>query len=283
MTDSHQRTVDGEVLGDASLPIGMDPADLEALRTAHHHLEHPSLAARLSSVVGTPIEIGMKLLPKSWYDRLHRVAEQAIGKALDTAISSMRRPHERAAREGMYKRLAAGSGAVGGLLGLPGLVVELPVTTTLMLRSIAEIARDEGEDIHAAETRLACVQVFALGGRSETDDAAETGYYGVRLALAGYMSVALAEVGEHGLAAQGAPAVVRLIQAVASRFGTEVSRRAATQLLPLVSAIGAAAVNTIFMQHFQDMARSHFTVRRLERRYGEALVRANYEELNRFD
>jgi hypothetical protein len=49
--------------------------------------------------------------------------------------------------------------------------------------------------------------------------------------------------------------------------------------VPVIGAIGAAAVNTIFMQHFQSMARAHFIVRRLERKYGKAFVRASYESL----
>ena len=240
-------------------------------------------SAASASPLKAPIEIAMTLMPKAWFAVVHRAAEVAIAKALDAAASSLRRKHERSAQELMYKGLAAGSGGLGGFFGLPGLIVELPITTTIMLRSIAEIARDEGEDIHDGDTQLACVQVFALGGRSETDDAAETGYYGVRLALASYMSAAITQVARHGMAAQGAPAVVQLIRAIATRFGTEVSRRAAIQLLPLIGAAGGAVGNTIFMQHFQDMARSHFTVRRLERKYGERLVRANYEMLNRAD
>ena len=270
-------------MGKGLLPCAMDAVDAEALRRAHRHLEHPSLAARLSSAVGTPIEIAVTLMPKAWFAVVQRAAEVAIAKALDAAASSLRRKHERSARELMYKGLAAGSGGLGGFFGLPGLIVELPVTTTVMLRSIAEIARDEGEDIHDEDTQLACVQVFALGGRSETDDAAETGYYGVRLALVSYISAAITQVAKHGMASQGAPAVVQLIRAIATRFGAEVSRRAAIQLLPLIGAAGGAVGNTIFMQHFQDMARSHFTLRRLERKYGEQLVRANYEMLNAVD
>ena len=48
----------------SDLPVTMDARDLETLRWATQHLEHPSLAVRLSSVIGTPIEIGVKLLPR---------------------------------------------------------------------------------------------------------------------------------------------------------------------------------------------------------------------------
>jgi len=38
-------------------------------------------------------------------------------------------------------------------------------------------------------------------------------------------------------------------------------------------------VNYAFIEHFQDMARGHFIVRRLERAYGEEDVRREYERL----
>ena len=41
--------------------------ELAELKWAYEHLEHPSLGARLSSVLATPIEEGMKLLPKSFW------------------------------------------------------------------------------------------------------------------------------------------------------------------------------------------------------------------------
>ena len=42
---------------------------------------------------------------------------------------------------------------------------------------------------------------------------------------------------------------------------------------------GGAVVNTLFMDHFQKMAQGHFTVRRLERKYGEGAVKTAYEQL----
>jgi hypothetical protein len=36
----------------------------------------------------------------------------------------------------------------------------------------------------AAETKLACLEVFALGGPSSSDDGTESGYFAVRTALA---------------------------------------------------------------------------------------------------
>jgi hypothetical protein len=255
--------------------------DLELLRAACWQLENPSLAARLSSAVGTPIDVALSLLPKHWYSRIHRVAESSIAKAYDTALLALRGRSPIPAHEGYFKGLVATSGAMGGLLGLPGLLIELPVTTTLMLRSIAEIARDHGEDMATEETRAACLAVFALGGRTEIDDAADTGYYGVRLALSSYLSFASVHATGSGLVGEGAPALVKLIQVVSAAFGRQLSARAAARALPIAGAAGAAAINVIFMQHFQRMANGHFTIRRLERAYGAEVIQAHYEDIAR--
>jgi hypothetical protein len=175
--------------------------------------------------------------------------------------------------------LVAATGAAGGAFGLPALLVELPVSTTIMLRSIVDVARSQGERIRELETKLACLEVFALGGPSRRDDAAETGYFAVRTALATTVSEAAQYIAKRGLAQEGAPALVRFIAQIASRFGVVVSEKAAAQAVPIIGAMGGAAVNLIFIKHFQDMARGHFIVRRLERVHGQDVVRAEYETM----
>lgn len=255
----------------------MTPEDLEALRAAAEHLEHPSFAARLGSVVGTPIEMALRLLPPRWYRRLHRAAESVIERALSAAVSSMDLKESSGPPDAFFGTLSVVTGAAGGLFGLAGLLIELPITTAIMMGAIAEVARREGEDLASLEARLACVQVFALGGRAHEDDAAETGYYGVRLALATSVSAAMTHVAEHGLSGKGAPLLVDLVGGIASRFGGILSQKGAAQIVPVVGAAAAATVNLIFVRHFQEMAHAHFTVRRLERKYGEKQVRAEYE------
>lgn len=251
------------------------------LEAAHRCLQNPSLAARLSNIVGAPIEIGFQLMPKRWYRKLHDISQSSVARALDASIASFHHPPQRHSRDGYHKLLGMATGAAGGAFGLPALVLELPVTTTLMLRSIADIARTYGEDLQSEESRLSCIQVFALGARTEEDDAAETGYYGVRLALSMSLLNAQQHILQHGLAA--APGMVRLVSAVAARFGVSVQQKAAAQMVPVIGALGGAAINTIFMQHFQETAHAHFTLRRLERKYGQALIQAEYEKLSAND
>jgi hypothetical protein len=257
---------------------GLSPEDRVLVRRAAEHLEHPSLAARLTSLVGTPIEVGMELLPRGWHRGLNRLAERAIARAYGWAVQPLRRGGERIPQGRRYKAMALGTGAMGGAFGLVGLPFELPVTTTLMLRSIADIARNAGESLEEPDTRMACLEVFALGGRNEADDAAETGYYGLRVALGIPVSNAMYQLGRCGGTTGGGTALLGLISSVAPRFGITVSQKTAAQLVPAVGAAGGALANLLFMQHFQDMAHHHFNLRSLERRYGREMVQAVYEE-----
>lgn len=257
----------------------LSDAELRDLRLAKALLENPGLAARLSDAVGTPIEKGLTLLPKRWNAVVMDAAGKAIERALEVAISTMGHGQSRAASNRWHKLLVGATGAAGGAGGLPALTLELPLSTTIILRSIADIARAEGDDLRTAEARVACVQVLGLGGTSPQDDAAETGYFAARAAMARAVSEAVRHIGEKGLTHQGGPAVLRLITAVASRFSVNVTEKAAAQAIPIVGAVGGAIINTLFIDHFQNMARGHFIVRRLERVHGRDAVRSAYDDL----
>jgi hypothetical protein len=258
---------------------GLSDEDRDALRRAVIALERPSLVARLANIVGRPLEVLGNSLPAPVRDAVSSAAEAALRASLRVALTTLRKEGAPSPRA-LHGALAAASGAVGGALGLATLPVELPISTTLMLRAIAEIARSEGEDLADPEAALACVQVFALGGRSDADNLAESGYFAVRSALAKSVSDAARFVTERGVA-EGAPALVRLAAQIASRFGVVVSQKVAAQAVPVVGAIGGAAVNAAFMNHFQAIARGHFTVRRLERAYGKVPVQVAYDDIRR--
>ena len=84
---------------------------------------------------------------------------------------------------------------------------------------------------------------------------------------------------QKGVGKSGAPALVRLVSLIAGRFGIVVSEKAAAQAIPIIGAAGGALINTIFIGHYQDMARGHFIVRRLEKIHGADPVRLAYEAL----
>jgi hypothetical protein len=254
--------------------------DLDDLGYAKQLLENPSLAARIANAVGAPVEKLFGVLPEGVTDLVLSATNKALTEALNVAIVTLGdRPAKPA--DGMHKLFVALTGAAGGAFGLPALTLELPASTTLMLRSIADIARSHGESMQRPETKLACLQVFSLGGPRRQDDAVESGYFAVRAALAGAMSEAAEHIARHGLSQKGAPALLRLTAQIAARFGIPVSEKVVAQSVPIIGAAGGAAINLVFIDHFQQLARGHFTVRRLERQYGAETIRRVYLSLGR--
>jgi EcsC protein family len=257
----------------------LTPKDTKDLKYAKSLLENPGLEAKLAHRLGAPIQKGFGFLPARWSNFVSDATRSALKKALTVALTTLNRGTRRPSSDLLHKILVSVSGAGGGAMGLPALAVELPISTTIILRSIADIARSEGEDLRDPCTKLECVQVFAFGGHSKGDDSSETGYFAVRTALARTVSEAAKHVANRGVSQEGAPALLRFITQVASRFGVVVSDKVAAQAIPLVGAAGGALINSLFIGHFQDMARGHFIVRRLERCYGEESVRDRYNKL----
>ena len=254
-------------------------SDIDELRHAKLLLENPGLVARLSDALGTPLEKGFGMLPKKWGKVVNEAASKAIAKAMDVALRTLNQGPVGHSSNGWHKLAVGASGALGGAFGLSTLLIELPVSTTIMLRSIADVARSEGEDLSAPEAQLECVQVLALGGRSGQDDAAETGYFAARAAMAQAVSEAARQVAQKGLVHSKGAALVQLIAQVSARFSVNVSEKVVAQAVPVLGAVGGAVINTLFMEHFQKMARGHFIVRRLERLHGAEEVKMVYAGL----
>ena len=259
----------------ALVAAGLPSHAARELAWSYERLEHPSLAARLSDVLASPFEQAMKLLPRHWKQQLDRSVETNMYRTLKIAMGSMDHRAPVPASDLLHRVLVAGTGAVGGFFGPLTVLAELPVATALMMRSIADIARSEGEDVMGnREARIACVQVFALGGRTKDDDEAEVGYYGMRITLGLHFENILQFAGK--MDGPHIPAAIQLARAIAARFGVVISDKLAAQLVPVAGALSAAALNVIFMQHYQDVARGHFIVRRLEREYGAEVIRDAY-------
>jgi hypothetical protein len=263
----------------------MTASDTLELVEAVRMLEQPGVGARIAHVVGSPIEKLIGFLPARASATISAAARKAIHAALKLSLKTLdaQAPYGRAgapaASNWLHMAASAASGAAGGAFGLAALTLELPVSTTIMMRSIADVARSQGADLADRQTQLECVMVLALGGDSPGDDAAEVGYFAVREAMTRAVSAAATHIARHGVAKDGAPALVRLITLVANHYSINVTEKAAAQMVPLIGAIGGATINAIFISHFQSVAGGHFAVRRLERKYGTDLVRARYEEL----
>lgn len=260
------------------MPLSAD--DKEELKNAKRLLENPGFAAKAANLLGYPIEKALDRLPDRVKTKLGKAAKAALATAAEAALYTLQDTASKSQKKRWHKIGAALSGGVAGFFGIPALVVELPISTTIMLRSVAAIARSQGESISAPETKAACIEVFAMGGASESDDAAESGYYAVRIALAQQVAAVSEHLAEQTAVKESAPAVVQFITAIAERFSIQVSEKAAAQAVPVVGAIGGASINLAFIHHFQSMARGHFTIRRLERKYGKDTIEAEYRGLD---
>lgn len=260
------------------MPMPIDKDDTEALRNAFELLEHPSLAARLTNMIGKPVELLGSVLPAGAAQAIATATTKSLEAALKLALLTIRNEPQKSSQL-LHTALAVASGAAGGAFGIVSLPLELPVSTIIILRSILDIARSEGENLTDPDSALSCIEVLGLGGRAETDDADRSNYFIVRGILAKSVSEAARFIAERGVVEEGSPVLVRLIVQIASRYGLVVSQKAAAQALPVIGALGGAAVNYAFIDHFQSVARGHFTVRRLERKYGKEAVAAAYEQL----
>src|SRR5262249_20598261 len=116
----------------AELVGTMTAADLAALQRAVELLEHPGFAARLTNMLGKPIELIGTALPAS----ASRLITTATAKALELALAAALRTMRGRADAGsprFHRALAAATGAAGGALclarpppGVPGFTPRLP-------------------------------------------------------------------------------------------------------------------------------------------------------------
>jgi len=256
----------------------MSPADHAALMDAVRRLEHVGPALRLANAFGRKVNFIKSLAPEKAARIIEKATLAAMKLALRAALASLSGQPPRD-RDRAHKLLAAASGAAGGALGLASLPFELPLTTTVMLRSIADIARGEGENLQDPEAALACLEVFALDGREPGDNLSESGYFAIRGLLARSVSEAARYIASRGVIDETAPALIKLLAQIGTRFGLVVSQKFLAQATPAIGAVGGAAINLAFIDHFQSLAKGHFTVRRLERKYGENHVRLEYKRI----
>jgi hypothetical protein len=289
---------------DSSHPPFND-AQWRFLQEAAAYLEHPSLLTRIANLVGKPVEALLGALPEAGRKAVSQGVQEALRRGLEWAIRTLPAPAEADSPEGrtaqtvaagepqrtlglagIWRRhghtaLAALSGAGGGFFGLPGLVVELPATTVVMLRSIASIAAEHGADLNDPATRLECLAVLSYG--SQPLEEMELSYFSARMAVASAVQQAsrfvagrTAQQVADALANGTAPAVLRLINAVARRFEVAITEKVAAQSVPLVGAGLGALINAAFTDHFNRVATYHFGIVDLERRYGREAVEQGY-------
>jgi len=258
--------------------------ELRFLDEAALYLERPSFLLRVAEFVGQPAERLLKLLPERAHAMVGQIAHSALERAFGLAVrslSSRRWPivgkWRPAAGPRLHVALTAISGGAGGLFGWPGAAVEIPITTTLMMRSIAEIARQNGSDLSDPETLMQCLAVFSYGAPKL--EAMESAFLSWRVAMASAVSEAAAYIALHGAAGlthSTAPALVQFLSKIAARFQIVISDKLAAEAVPVAGAVTGSLINAAFTDHFNRVAEFHFGILRLERLHGVEAVQAAY-------
>ena len=146
---------------------------------------------------------------------------------------------------------------------MPVLLAILGIWYTVIATGALRGLRSEGENLDDPAARLACLEVFAMGGATTDDDASESGYFAVRAALARAVSEAAKYVAQRSVVEDGAPVIVRLLAQISARFNTVVGEKILAQGVPIVGAFGGATINVL----------------RLERSYGKDEVRKKYDRI----
>lgn len=222
----------------------VEPVDAEA--------ELDRLAARYKAASGGGVQL-LNLLGGKAEGLLDRLPgpvraglDDATLRALDVAMKAAQ--GSRAAVPDQSERVntavTTALGAVGGFGGLPGALVELPVTVTVLLRVIQGVAADQGFDPASESVQFDCIRVLAAAGPLGADDGADLGFVAMRLTLTG-------------------GAMQKLIAAVAPRLAVALGQKLAAQAVPVLGAVAGAGVNYVYTRYYQQIAQVHFGLRRL--------------------
>jgi len=69
------------------------------------------------------------------------------------------------------------------------------------------------------------------------------------------------------------------VRRVSTILGVSFSQKLMARAIPVVGAVAGGSLNYAFMDYYQQMARVHFTLREMERRYDQEQVRACMDRL----
>ncbi len=148
--------------------------------TAEIYLSSCSVLSSVIETLGDLVRRGLKVIPDDWKEAITAKIHEALVFALGAAVRGMGEDPSSTSKDWLYAASVIATGIAGGAGGLPGLLVELPITTGLMLRSIADIGRAHGERLEDPLFRFTCIEVFAYGTPIE-DDEEELAFLAARL------------------------------------------------------------------------------------------------------
>lgn len=248
------------------LPPINDPSVYEEIdKLARRYVDAGGLGMEIMGIVGNSAEGIFDRLPGFMKSRMEKLTQTALSRAMVAASGSRRVLRDRG---DLFNRMASTfSGAAGGAAGLAGAAIELPLTVTLLLRAMLDIADEHGLDPESDDVRMECLRVFATAGPLEDDDGTDMGLLAARLSITGQT-------------------VQSLITAVAPKLSVSLGQKLAAQAAPVFGAFVGASINYTFTRYYQEIARVHFGIMRLAKETGlpkEALIEALRLSISRIE
>lgn len=260
-------------------PNTLTDAELQNLAKAKLLLEQDNFAVKIGNLFGNGVATIGTRLPEAYQRKVLEATIRSLEKLWDYSLKTMSEPSEMPTPPHKHTLYAIISGALGGV-AIITLIIELPITTIIMLRAIADVARSYGENFQDIETKFACLEVFALGGQAVDPETGDTGYYAIRASLREPIEKSSKYIAEKGLAGMGSPFAAQLIAKVAAYLQPIIAVQYAVKIVPIAGATVGAAINYLFIEHFQEKAQGHFLIRQLEQKYGYQTVKAAYQDLH---
>lgn len=241
----------------AVLPPITDPTvHAEIDRLARRYLNAGGVAMELLNAVGGKAEGLLERLPAPVRSRMDRITLAALNRAFSAASRSRGLLSDRG--DWFNRALSTASGAAAGLAGIAGATVELPLTVTLLLRAIMDIAAEHGFDPDSDEARREALHIFASAGPLAEDEGADLGLIAARMTITGQT-------------------LQTLVAKVAPKLSASLAQKLAAQAVPVLGAVAGATINYSFTRYYQEIARVQFGLMRLSQETGlprEALTEA---------
>ena len=238
------------------LPASLTDVDLEVSGLAVRYRRANGPVMSLMNRLGGSLEGQLALLPKGLRKQLEAVTVSALSRAMDVAAYAGRAP-DFGPRGPMAVAIA--SGAAGGVGGLATSLAELPVTITIILHSIRQVAVAHGFDPDTPAIRAECLAVFGAGSPIGGDDGVNTSFLGARLAVTG-------------------PAVQALIAKIAPRLAAALGPKLVAQSVPLLGALAGAGLNAAYISYYREIAEIRFGLLRLAERHGVDTVMVAFQQ-----
>ncbi|HYX37751.1 MAG TPA: EcsC family protein [Oligoflexus sp.] len=281
------------------MQLGLKQHELDFIKEAASFLEAPSALLRLTQCMGKQVGHLQHSAPHATQRLIKRAVHLSLKTALRLAIGTL--PYQQhgssswpeiisGTKRSRWKHTAAvaTAGAVGGTLGTAGLMLEIPLTTSVMLRSIASTAQKWGYDLKDPEVQLHCLYVFSLGFTADKDHVGlGPGYIDTRLAWHGMIRELAGFIGSHSLKdvfvalERGTlPALAKLVSLLIPSLERAIMKNILSKSLPVLGALSSAVINATYCGYYSQAAQYHFGLMHLEAQHSLDLVQNQYALLN---